>query len=101
MITDNNTVEPIRSITIFGRRWRDQNANTYFSASILVNGVFVHRIRKEYGYGDQYFQASMDWLKAAQMFEVPEGASPWSFCEEHNINLHFEVADVARRSDLF
>ena len=53
-----------KQITIIGRRWFDKvNGNTYFSSKIYVNNELVHTIGMTYGYGDQYEQNSLLWLK--------------------------------------
>jgi hypothetical protein len=96
----------ITSITIIGRRWRQRSTgNTYCTATIMVNGVPVHRTEPEYGYGDYYEQAAWEWLAAEKIVD-PEryafgGLRPaHDYCREHGIAFHREVSDVTRERDL-
>lgn len=53
----------LRVIVIRGRRWFQKSyGNTYFSASIEVDGKIVHTIEYAIGYGDYYLQAAWEWL---------------------------------------
>jgi hypothetical protein len=53
-----------KQITIIGRRWFDRlNGNTYHSARIYVNNELIHTIGMTYGYGEQYEQNAIQWLK--------------------------------------
>jgi hypothetical protein len=62
------TKRKVRSVTIIGRKWFEKiNGNTYFTAEILVNGIHVHSMPYEYGYGEQYEQASLGWLEKAEL----------------------------------
>lgn len=100
------TATKVQSITILGKRWFQRSyGNTYFSAEILVDGVPVHRIEKEYGYGEMYQQASWKWL-AENGYVSPERYKPgglqpaWQYCHDHGIELVSRVFDVERERDL-
>jgi hypothetical protein len=88
----------IQSITIIGRRWQDRSGNTYFSATALVDGREEARIDLEYGYGDQYVDASLKALKEKGLLKGE--ASLFRECQTRGIRLHYEAADVGRKSDL-
>lgn len=97
---------PIKAITIFGRRWFHRGpGNTYCTAEIYLNGVFLHKTEAETGGGDYYIQAAGDYL-AKQGFISPtkhnNGSSQplWQYCDENNIALSRSVADVPRQRDL-
>ncbi len=95
-----------RSITIRGRRWFQKSyGNTYYTASIFVDGKQVHSFPESYGYGDQYEDAAWRWL-AEQGYVAPEQyqwgglASPRRYCQNHGITYLASVSQVARERDL-
>lgn len=63
---------------IFGLKWFDKvNGNTYSSAVIIMpNGDRVP-IEYEYGYGNDYYYRSIDFIQV--------------FCEAHNIDFKNDI----------
>jgi len=46
-------------------REQDRNGNTYHDVQLLdMNGNIICQINKEYGYGQQYKQTTVDMIKA-------------------------------------
>lgn len=97
----------MQSITIIGRRWfNPREGNSYFSASILVDGREVHQLPCEYGYGDAYLDAAGKWLDESGTLPSRLGRiagnpmSLWRYCEVRGIELYTTVAQVRRKRDL-
>ena len=98
---------PVTSITVIGRRWFDRiNGNTYFTAVILVNGAFVHKIEYRYGYGNQYEWDAADWLETNGYLIGRKHSSNGSvealsfYCHDRNITLYTDAVKVGRKKDL-
>lgn len=88
-----------QAITILGKRWRDRNGNTYYSARIYVDNVRVHTIKYSYGYESQFEHDSLDWLCSGACEElVITPRSIWE-ARDHNTVL-VDVVDVSRQKDL-
>lgn len=94
------------SLVIIGRRWYQKSqGNTYHSVTIIINGKFIHKIGRTYGYGNQYKQTAEDWLIAnGHIFPRKYrngGVEPlWQYCERNGVNYYHEVCDVRCKSDL-
>ena len=67
-------IKKITSILVIAKEWRDKvNGNSYFATQITLNlGGNYHdemeqevnfKIEMQYGYGDQYYHASMEEVK--------------------------------------
>lgn len=103
---DNGAKIPVSSIIIRGLRWFQKSCgNTYFSASIEVDGEIVHTIEYEYGYGDYYLQVAWEWLSengyvSPKRYDWGGLESPTIYCREHGIDLDYYVSDVSRKKDL-
>ena len=55
----------IKSIFIEGRLWFDKSAgNTYHAVKIEVNGQVIKYLPMRYGYGEQYLQTALEYLKS-------------------------------------
>jgi len=99
-------MKKINSITILGRRWFQQSGgNTYFSSQILVNGKLIHVIPFQYGYDNHYLQASFEWLDQngwtyREKYQNSSSESPWRYCKDKGIELHYSATDVQRKKDL-
>lgn len=53
------------SLHIEGRRWFQRTyGNTYHTVTVYANGAQVFKSPKAYGYGDQWIQTALDWLRA-------------------------------------
>jgi hypothetical protein len=64
MSTTTKAIPELRSLCIYGRLWFDKSGgNTYHSVSISANGKWIIDIGMTYGYGDQYLQTALEWLK--------------------------------------
>ena len=64
MQTNKKAIPELRSLYINGRLWFDKSGgNTYHAVSISANGKWLIDIGMTYGYGDQYLQTALDWLK--------------------------------------
>jgi hypothetical protein len=49
-----------KSVFVEARQWFDKSGgNSYFSARVWVNGVFVRALPFQYGYGSQYEAETM------------------------------------------
>ena len=90
-----------KSIIVVGRRWFERtNGNTYHSAEIYVNGVFVYKIPFTYGYGNQFEHNAFEWLKKNGYIETADKGAPSIYCRENGIEYHTTVSDVKRKKDL-
>lgn len=91
----------LRSIMIVGRRWFQRSyGNTYNTAEIWVNGVYVTKTPKQYGYGDHYRTCAGEWLVAHGYIKQENVNLTWSDAEKMGITLNAGVSDVAREKDL-
>ena len=64
MQANKKAIPELRSLHINGRLWFDKlNGNTYHAVSISANGKWLIDLGITYGYGDQYLQTALDWLK--------------------------------------
>lgn len=53
------------NIHIDGRRWFQKTyGNTYHSVRIFKDGQLIAHVPYEYGYGEQFLQTALDWLRA-------------------------------------
>jgi hypothetical protein len=95
-----------RSITIIGLLHTDRNGNTYNTATILVNGVMVHKTDRQYGYGCQYEEIAADWLEDNKYLPGREhhanGSKEqlWQYCGWHGIALYTQAIEVPKAGDL-
>jgi hypothetical protein len=54
----------IKSLFIEGRLWFDKiNGNTYHAVKIEANGQIIKYLPISYGYGNQYQETALTWLK--------------------------------------
>jgi hypothetical protein len=98
----------VDSITVVGRLWFNRGqGNTYHSAEILVNGLVVHKVPFEYGYGSQYEQSAADWLEASGYMpgrrRSPNTGGRESlprYCDRHCVAYSSSATDVSRKKDL-
>jgi hypothetical protein len=60
--TETNT--NLNSVFIEARLWFDKTyGNTYHSVRVEANGLSVGQVGLTYGYGEQYLQTALDYLK--------------------------------------
>ena len=87
------------TLHIEGRRWFQRTyGNTYHSVRIYRNGELLAHIPFEYGYGDQFLQTALDWLKANG--HAPADAKYGTLYLRETLHGTYTVADVARKKDL-
>lgn len=83
-----------KQITIIGKRWFDKvNGNTYHSFRIFIDNALVHTQGMTYGYGDQYEQNAILWLK--ENGHIDKGLMRYEVREKYN--LLSEVSDGLKR----
>jgi len=77
----------IKSIFIEGRLWFDKSGgNTYHAVKIEANGKVIKYLPITYGYGNQYEQTALTWLKSyglvseetRHIYELRESADIYS-----------------------
>ena len=77
----------INSLFIEGRLWFDKiNGNTYHAVKIETNGKVIKYLPITYGYGNQYEQTALTWLKnyglvseeTRHIYELRESADIYS-----------------------
>lgn len=86
-------------ISVEGRRWFQKTyGNTYHSVRIYVDGKEVAYLPFQYGYGDQFLQTALDWLKANGY--APADAEYGTRYLREVLNGSYTVIDVDRRRDL-
>lgn len=84
---------------IEGRRWFQRTyGNTYHSVRIFEDGAPIAALPYQYGYGDQYLQTALDWLKANN--RAPSDAPYGTQYLREELGATWSVADVARQKDL-
>jgi hypothetical protein len=84
---------------IEGRRWFHRGpGNTYHSVRIFKDGALLVTLPYQYGYGDQFLQTALDWLKANGL--APEGAEYGTRYLREVLHASYSVIDVSRKSDL-
>jgi hypothetical protein len=87
------------SLHIEGRRWFQRGpGNTYHSVRIFKDGQQIAFLPYQYGYGDQFLQTALDWLKANK--HVPENAQYGTLYLRETLGGTYSVIDVTRKSDL-
>lgn len=95
-----------KSLVLIVRTWfRRSVGSQYFTVSIIVDGIIVHRTVRQRGYGSYYEQVAHEWLAANDFLplirnENSSHAPLWSVCEERGINYYREEIPVARQRDL-
>jgi hypothetical protein len=58
----------LKGLHIEGRRWFQRTyGNTYHSVRIWIDGVEVAYLPYQYGYGDQFLETALDWLREQKM----------------------------------
>jgi hypothetical protein len=94
------------NITIIGNRWNDSNGNTYHRATILRDGIVIHKTARAYGYGDSYLDSAAEYLEEAAIISPitrsDNGSKPslWRVLEGRAIGLEYWANDVNRKKDL-
>ena len=90
---------PIQSIVIQARRWRDKRyGNTYFTAAVCVNAELVGELPFQYGYERQYEAAAGQWLEDNGYVEL-DNRPLHVLATELNFHYISEAVDVDRKKD--
>ena len=95
-----------KSIHVSGRLWFEKvNGNTYHSAAVWADGVFLGKVGFCYGYGSQYEETALGIIKnkigrgrwlSGELSRETLGA----VCRRNGIALVSEVVHVQRKKDL-
>jgi len=84
---------------IEGRRWFQRTyGNTYHSVRIWRGPELLVALPYQYGYGDQYLQTALDWLKAHDL--APQDAPYGTLYLRETLGASYSVIDVTRKGDL-
>lgn len=101
------TATKLTGLHIEGRRWFERtNGNTYHSVRVFANGELLGSVPYEYGYGDQFLQTGLDWLREQGLIEPQEHYSngmPKNYGTRYlreSLGGTYSVIDVARKKDL-
>lgn len=87
------------ALHISGRRWFQRGpGNTYHSVRIFKDGAQIAYLPFSYGYGEQFLQTAIDWLKAHG--HIPRDAEYGTYYLREVLGGTYDVADVARKGDL-
>jgi len=87
------------NLHIEGRRWFQRTyGNTYHSVRIYIDGKLIVVLPFEYGYGEQFLQTAIDWLKANG--HVPQDAQYGTLYLRETLHGTYSCIDVARKGDL-
>lgn len=89
-------------ITIIGKLWFQKgNGNTYYSTTVIMDGVFVDGIKYEYGYGQQYLYDTIRILAERGLISpMAPHSSPNEWARENGVLLTYLSIPVAKKSDL-
>ena len=88
-----------RTFHIEGRKWFNKaQGNTYHSVRIFSDGQRIVFLPYQYGYGEQWLQTAVDWLKAEKL--IPEGAEYGTYYLRETLGSTYSVIDVERKKDL-
>lgn len=97
----------MESITIIGRRWFQKTyGNTYNTVEIYVDGDYIAKTEREYGYGGHYRDIAFDKLISLGVITDRETYSNgnkealWVYCDRKGIKLIDQCLDVSRKKDL-
>jgi hypothetical protein len=104
-------LKPVKNILFVGRRWFDKvNGNTYHTTEVYVNGKFVSKSERTYGYGSQYEVTGFEILQDAGYFPKTGKSTASGYSADFSYFGDFKwnnpnavsstVSDVKRRSDL-
>jgi hypothetical protein len=84
---------------IEGRRWFQRTyGNTYHSVRIFKDGALLVCLPYAYGYGDQYLQTALDWMKANGY--APSEAEYGTLYLRETLQASYSCIDVTRKADL-
>ncbi len=97
----------LNNLHISARRWFQKTyGNTYHSVRIFANGEEIANLPYQYGYGEQWLQTALDYLREKGLIEPQQyysnGCGKFYETQYLRETLHgtYEVADVNRKRDL-
>lgn len=109
----------MKRVIVRGRRWFQKSyGNTYFSATVEVDGLARHThaaevickvvvsIPFEYGYGDHYMDVAADkleelgYLPGREHYKNGSKEALSRYCKDRGIELDYYAVDVERKRDL-
>jgi hypothetical protein len=94
------------SLHIEGRRWFQKTyGNTYHSVRIWQDGKQIAYLPYQYGYGEQWLQTALDWMRANNL--LPNGGLDDKGREQYGtlylretLGGTYSVIDVDRKKEL-
>ena len=96
-----NTVKIKQSLTITAREWFDKvNGNSYFAALVTFNDKQI-KIPFQYGYGEQYLEATKRQLQNDGI--LPNNQTIYGlsrYCRENNIDFHATIKRDCLKRDV-
>lgn len=99
IIAKEQIAPKMKSLHIEGRRWFQRGpGNTYHSVRIFIDGALAVCLPFQYGYGDQFLQTAIDWLKAQG--RIPADAPYGTLYLRETLGGTYSVIDVSRKGDL-
>ena len=85
------------SLHISARRWFNRTyGNTYHSVRIYQDGKQIACLPYQYGYGEQWLQTAIDWLRANGYPDAEYG----TLYLREVLGGTYDVCDVQRKKDL-
>lgn len=93
--------QPINIVCIHGKRWFDRvNGNTYHTVTVSVNGEYIGKSSRQYGYGDSYQQTALDMLFSNGIFIKRDYEPCFTLaCSDRGFKYFITVSDV-KKSEL-
>jgi hypothetical protein len=78
------------SLHIEGWRWFQRTyGNTYHSVRIWKDGQLIAHLPYQYGYGDQWLQTALDWLRAEG--HIPDRCSTCDGTKEEHPKKYYRI----------
>jgi len=100
----------IKTIDINALEWFDKvNGNSYFAGTVTLNYGLpdekTHKMPFQYGYGDQYIQASGDLLQREGLINLKKEGYKynillWQYCRDNNIILRKTKHENCKKKEL-
>ena len=85
------------SLHISARRWFSRTyGNTYHSVRIYQDGKQIAYLPYQYGYGEQWLQTAIDWLRANGCPDAEYG----TLYLREVLGGTYDICDVQRKKDL-
>lgn len=92
-------ITPASKLHIESRRWFGRTyGNTYHSVRIWADGKQIASLPYQYGYGEQWLQTALDWLRSQKL--IPQGDNYGTMYLRETLGGTYSVIDVTRKGDL-